>query len=219
MSKRFLRLFSLLCVCALWLTALTLPASAEAARRELTLSLEVREEASLSRDGTTPAFWEWPALTPGQSLTGGTLTLRNTTAYTVQFALDRVVLPYDDTAVLDYLNAVTLTLSRDGEVLFSDRFVRLADFSCDLGTFKTDESVTLTVDMSCAFAYTGTQTAVHPPVEWRFSAKTAGTNEPVVPEISRPLLAVGLGCGAALLVGVCLLWRFISRKKREQPPV
>ena len=114
---------------------------------------------------------------------------------------------------------MTLTLSRGDEVLFSDRFVRLADFSCDLGTFKTDESVTLTFAMSCAFAYTGTQTAVHTPVEWRFSAKTAGTNEPVVPEISRPLLAVGLGCGAALLVGVCLLWRFISRKKREQPPV
>ena len=143
MTIRLRRTLARLTAFVVGLAVLTLPAAAEPARRELTLTLEVREEATLSRDSATPAFWEWPALSAGQTLTGGTLTLRNTSAYTVRFSLDRVTMPYDDPEVLDYLNAVTLTLRRGDQVLFSDRFVRLADFSCDLGTFGTDEEVTI----------------------------------------------------------------------------
>ena len=217
MTIRLRRTLARLTAFVVGLAVLMLPAAAEPARRELTLTLDVREEAALSRDSTTPAFWEWPALSAGQSLTGGTLILRNTSAYTVRFSLDRVTMPYDDPEVLDYLNAVTLTLRRGDQVLFSDRFVRLADFSCDLGTFGTDEEVTLTVDMSCAFAYTGDQTAVREAVDWHFSAETAGTGGDIVPDSRRPLLAVGLAGGAAVIVGICLALRYCPRRKREKP--
>lgn len=209
-KARILILFltiSLLCVlCAL-------PASA-AARKELTLSLVVRENAQFERDSADPAFWEWPALSAGQSLTGGQLVLRNTSAYDVQFSLDAVELPYEDVEMVPYLNAITLVIRLGEEELFHDRFAKLDGFHYDFGTLAAEESRTLSIDMHCDFAYTGKVTSVKEAVCWTFSAQSGGTALEVVPDTTLPVEAVALGAGAAVVVGVCLLLKYLPRRKK-----
>ena len=80
--------------------------------REKTYALEsAGTKTAFRADREEAAFWEYPQLVPGQTLTGQ-LTLVNRTGETSAVSLDGVQLPYDDVEALTYLNAVSLRVEK-----------------------------------------------------------------------------------------------------------
>ena len=161
-----------LCTAVLLLFVAALPVSADPVS-EMSLSVTVDGGMSIQRNNTKSTFWEFPMLTPGQTRSDGTLTIYNFSDYAADITLDKVDLPYTDQEVLTYLNAVTLVLTWDGQEIFHGRYVDLADFSYTFGTLESEDSLVITVEMRCAFTYTGDTTAVKKPVVWQFDANTA----------------------------------------------
>ena len=210
---RFLTWILIILLCASALSVSAAPA------REQTLSITVDDALSLDRDSSDPAFWEFPMLAPGQTLSDGTLTIRNTSDYTAEITLKRVDLPYDNRDVLTYLNAVTLILRLDEQEIFHDRFVKLAEFDYDFGTLGSDESLTLTVEMRCDFAYAGEVTAVKDPVTWQFDVHTddevKANGDPVMPNTRIPIQIIWMGGAAIVLVVICLLVKYLPRRKNS----
>lgn len=207
----------LLCLClalSLMLTTV-LPVAADTARKELTVSLIVGEEVTLERNSNDPTFWEWPTMEAGYTRTGGKLTLRNTSTYDVQYRLTGVTLPYEDTEVLEFLNAVTLILRMGDTVLFHDRMVQLDTFTYDFGVLGSEESRELSVELHCDFAYTGKIKSVKTPIQWHFHAE-AVTKPNVVPDTRRPLLEAGLAGAALVVVAACVLLKYGPRKKNKK---
>ncbi len=103
-------------------------------------------------------FWEAPNVLTGQTQSGGILTIKNETDRTVDFTLESVTLPYDNTAALTYLDSVTLVIEQDGTEIYHDAFTRLMDANrapIVLNNVGPGESGTLQFKVSCAFTYTG----------------------------------------------------------------
>ena len=103
-------------------------------------------------------FWEAPNVLNGQSRRDGVITLRNNTDRTVDFVLDHVSLPYDDTAALTYLDAVTLTIKQDDKRLYHDTFTHLMDSEraeIRLESVKPGEERQLSLTVFCDYSYQG----------------------------------------------------------------
>ena len=173
-------------------------------------------------DSQEATFWEWPDLQNGAHRTG-TLVLKNTAAREMTVRMDGAWLPFDDHDALTYLNFITLTIKDDaGQVLFCDRYVRLADWQTEIGTLAPQESVTWQVDMRCDFTYDG-DAPMPQAITWMFAATPHGAapspdDLPVVPPAQTPWKAVILAAVAAvMLIGcVALRWRPKSHKNSKK---
>ena len=148
------------------------PASADAPA-DATRTFVWTGEAFTSED-TTAAFWEFPQLKAGQTRRDGALNFTNRSGGSVTLRLTEVQFPYDDQAAIGYLNALHLTL-RDGDrVLYDGAFVRLNDDGLtEAVTLKNGETRTLSVDLSCDFAYEGAVTCGEQVMYWNWAASSS----------------------------------------------
>ncbi len=165
-----------------------LPVAAVSNRQQITLST-FGDVLMLSAE-KQPASWEIPSLRAGEAMNdAGSLVLANKTDKTYAITLDHVALPFDDTAALDYLNHLHITV-RDGDaVLYSGAYSRINDdgglrMSYELAS---GEEVALTVDLRCDYTFAGEKTGFegNTVIDWKFY--TAVRNE--VPESERPAAA------------------------------
>ena len=159
------------------------------------------------------AYWEYPQLVPGQTLTGQ-LTLVNRTGETSAVSLGSIQLPYEDVDALTYLNAVNLRIARGDEVLYNGAYVRIADalpyISAELAP---GEGVTLDITAWCSYGYDGE--VVPALVTWDFTAEVSSPWE--TPDPAEPATWIfWVICGAVLIAVVCgLIGVLIKRRGRQ----
>ncbi|MBS5480872.1 MAG: hypothetical protein KHX46_07010 [Clostridiales bacterium] len=192
-----------------------LPAQA-AEVREKTYALEsAGTKTAFRADREEAAFWEYPQLVPGQTLTGQ-LTLVNRTGETSAVSLDDVQLPYDDVEVLAYLNAVSLRVEKGDEVLYNGPYVRIADALPQLSTeLAPGEGATLDITAWCQYGYDGD---VAPGlITWDFAAEVSAPWE--TPDPAEPASWIfWVICAAVLIAVICgLLGLFLKRRARRKP--
>ncbi len=212
MKKAFALLLTLLL-----LSVFTLSAAAVDVQRGWSIT-DLGQSVAFTPDSQEATFWEWPDIQPGQTRKG-LLGVSNTTERTVAVYMNGAALPFDDRDALTYLNFVTLTIKNtDGVVLFSDRYVRLADWKAEVGELAPNESVTWLIEMHCDFAFDG-ETAMPQAIHWQFAGAPQGAMPmPVVPPAETPWVATILAVGAAaVLIGcVALRWMPKSRKNSKK---
>jgi len=208
-----------LCICLLCLLTCVvsaLPCAADTAR--VWTMNDLGESAQFLPDSQEATFWEWPDLQAGQSRTG-TLVLQNTTERTMSVYMNGAWLPFDDRAALTYLNHITLTVKNtDGQMLFHDRYVRLAEWQTEIGELAPQESMTWQVEMHCDFAFDG-EPSMPQAITWMFAAVPQGAAPlPVVPPAETPITATILAVAAALVLCGCvaLRWKGKSHKNSKK---
>lgn len=192
-----------------------LPAQA-AEVREKTYALETAGTKTAFRASQEEAaFWEYPQLVPGQTLTGQ-LTLVNRTGETSAVSLDGVQLPYDDVEALTYLNAVNLRVEKGDEVLYDGAYVRIADALPQISAeLAPGEGITLDITARCQYGYDGD---VAPGlITWDFAAEVSAPWE--TPDPAEPASWIfWVICAAVLIAVICgLLGFFLKRRARRTP--
>ncbi len=124
----------------------------------------------------TPAFWEYPILHAGEEYTEGTFVIRNESNRNASMELNEVTLPYGDTAKLNYLNHLELTVKEGDDVLFDDLYVHVNDPEGGLKIVLEDmapgEEHTYTVKLRCHFDYKGNASEDASQLTWLFSASS-----------------------------------------------
>lgn len=184
--------------------------------REKTYALETAGTKTAFRASREEAaFWEYPQLVPGQTMTGQ-LTLVNRTGETSAVSLDGVQLPYDDVEALTYLNAVSLRVEKGDEVLYDGPYVRIADahpyISAEL---EPGEGITLDITAWCQYGYDGD---VAPGlITWDFAAEVSAPWE--TPDPAEPASWIfWVICAAVLIAVICgLIGFFLKRRARRMP--
>lgn len=153
MMKRFVGLLLTLCV----MCACSMPAFAVNDTAEYVFSKD-SEGYFFEQTKGELTFWEAPNVVTGQTRSGGVITIKNETDRTADFTLTSVSLPYGNEAALTYLDAVTLVIEQDGQVVYHAPFTRLMDgdrASIRIANVPAGESRKLTMTVSCSFTYTG----------------------------------------------------------------
>ena len=196
------------CLLALCLWVLgACPASAEAADSARTF---IWNGAALQSDDQTAAFWEYPQLIAGQTRTNGTLTFINQSLGAMTVDLSDVQRPYDDEAALAYLGALRLTV-RDGDcVLYNGIFSHINDNGlAEPITVSGGETRTLSIDLSCDFAYTGDASCGEQVIYWNFETSAS---------LMRSVLDLWMFWAPALLLIVVLIVVLRLRRTRAKKP-
>lgn len=198
----------------LLLFAAALPAAALDIQRSWVIN-DLGQSVSFSPDSLEATFWEWPELEPGQTRRG-LLGVSNITERTVAVYLNGVALPFDNEQALTYLNFVTITIKNtSGAVLFSDRFVRLADWKAEVGELAPQESVTWIVEMHCDFAFDG-EVVMPQAVKWQFAGAPQGAMPmPVVPAAETPWVATIVAVVAAVVLIGCVALRWMPKSRKN----
>lgn len=194
---------------------LLLPAQAAEETREKTYALGAAGTSLAFRaNEEEAAFWEYPQLAPGQTMTGR-LTLVNRSGDTAVMRLDGMILPYDDPEALAYLNAVSIRIAQGDKVLYEGPYVRIADGwkAVEFPALPSGEGIVLDITAWCDYGYDG---AVVPGlVTWELGADIADTWEAPAP--AEPATWVfWVICGALLVSTACgLLGLLIKRRRRK----
>lgn len=184
--------------------------------------LEIRnEDGRVSMVATQPVtFWESPSLRPGEAVTvAGTLTLTNTTDTACVLSFRSVEFPYGDTAALEYLNHLHITVKRGDIVLYEGPYSEINNenaLTMNL-SLAANSSATYTIDMYCDHTYTGTSLVNGTVLEWNFNRTDVATDTvPEAPEetFSDPLLQQWLIAG--IVTALLLLVLLLIRKQRQR---
>lgn len=206
-------------ICALLLVLLLVipfPASAAAGNTQTVELAQQGNVLTLSAQNS-PAFWEYPTLSAGESYTAkGVLTLVNNTQITRTLSLDHVALPYDNPESLRYLNHLILCVTEGDTVLYKGPYSRVND-SNGLSLHRelaAGQSTVLSVSLHCDYTYEGAGLGDNELLDWQFYTFTekASTvperfNDPALLEIAIAVGAVGL-----LLIGVFVFDRLRKRQ-------
>lgn len=192
--------------------------SASAASDETRYVLEQTDGGVVfsQQEGAT-AFWEAPDLLTGQSYRTGKIVLENRTAYTADFVLSEVTLPYDSPQALTYLDALSLRVCEGDTVCYSGRMTRIMDSTpiLTVASVPAGETRTLTVSLSCAYTYTGGVPS-YPSLVWRFqpqlkAAEPTVTTAAGLPDDSTAFPWVGVAVGAGVLLAAVAV--LVCRRK------
>lgn len=102
------------------------------------------------------AFWEAPMLNGGETRTGGTLTLENSSSQDVTLTLTEVALPYDDAAKMAYLGNLHLQIWDGDTSLYNDVYslIETKDIPVIQATLQPGESKQYDITLFCSFQYT-----------------------------------------------------------------
>ena len=128
-------------------------------------------------------FWEAPGFTAGQSRSGGTLTLRNSTDSTVEIWLEEVGLPYNNKEALTYLNALRLVVKNGETVYYEGPYAKMvqAGKPPELRfVLAAQEEVTVTINVNCGFQQKGNKPAFQS-IGWRFGGKVGESHVTMPP--------------------------------------
>ena len=206
-------------ICALLLVLLLvipLPASAAAGNTQTVELAQQGNVLTLSAQNS-PAFWEYPTLSAGESYTAkGVLTLVNNTQITRTLSLDHVALPYDNPESLRYLNHLILCVTEGDTVLYKGPYSRVNN-SNGLSLHRelaAGQSTVLSVSLHCDYTYEGAGLGDNELLDWQFYTFTekAATvperfNDPALLEI-----AIAVGAVGFLLIGIFV---FDHLRKRQ----
>ncbi len=178
-------------------------------------------EATVLTVKNPPSAWEAPTLRAGEALAEpGLLTLHNGTEVPTTLVLDYVELPFGNRQALAYLNHVTVTVSRDAQVLYTGPYTRINDEETGLSLrceLQPGETAAYQVNLRCDYGYVGEGTgfAQDEYIDWKFYAvddvATQAQEQPAEPfddpTVRELVLAVAVA--VILLVGVALYeaWR------------
>ena len=138
-------------------------------------AVEIRDDGSSVTVVTTnpTTYWESPRLKAGETITTpGTLTITNTTDIARPVFLQSVSFPYNNKAVLEYLNHLTLTATANEAVIYQAPYSQINDRS-HLSAFNTilapNASITYQLSLSCDYTYTGDKYADNSVLQWHFT--------------------------------------------------
>lgn len=177
----------------------------------------------------TPAYWEYPQLKAGEDYTEGTLIIRNDSEHTTSLQLTSVSLPYGNTAALEYLDHLMLTIREGDKVLYQNTYAHINDaeggFTLSLPEMAPGEEHIYTVDLRCLYSYRGDPAAASTVLNWNFEAKLLRSEvvekaEGQWPEWVTVALIVGavtLGVMVLTVLIFVLVWVISFRKKKEKP--
>lgn len=160
-------------------------------------------------------FWEAPALTAGETRSGGTLTLENTSAEEVTLTLSEMEFPEDNADAMTYLDALRLQI-RDGDtVLFDDSYSRIASNDATALQIKlaAGEKKALSVSLSCAFRYAG-QLEEPPVLLWTFDSE-AGDSAAAPDGLSLRPIALVASITGAVVFGVLFFVLLVTYLRRR----
>lgn len=161
-------------------------------------------------------FWEAPSLSAGETRSGGTLALENTSDKEVTLTLSEAGLPYDNADAMAYLDALQLQIL-DGETeLFNDQYSRLGTGDSPVLQTKLapGEKKIYTISLSCSFRYTG-QLEELPVISWTFDSENVNTS-PVSKGPDMQLMALGASITGTAVFGILfivLLVQYVRRKR------
>lgn len=164
-------------------------------------------------------FWEAPALTAGETRSGGTLVLENTSAKEVTLTLSEMDFPEDNADAMIYLDALRLQI-RDGDtVLFDDSYSRIASNDALALQIKlaAGEKKVLSVSLSCAFRYAG-QLEEPPVLTWTFDSEAADSAAAPAVLSLQPIALIASITGAVVFGGLffVLLITYIRRRRANR---
>lgn len=215
--KRIIRAAALL---AAGLCLLLLTASADTLQQK-TFAYQGARWPSPNTD--VAAFWEAPALTGGETRTGGSLTLENAADQAVTLTLTELDLPYDKAEQMTYLDQLRLQIRDGDKALYDGAYSHLVsgDKPVLQVSLEPGASKTYAITLSCPFTYTGTLKE-GPVVAWTFDS-----HAPVVEEASpdadfslfglsgQTLAVIACITGAVVfgLLFIVLLIKFIRHKE------
>ncbi len=195
------------CIFSLLMVVILLSLSASAAAGNTTQVMEITDtDDTVVVAVTQPVtFWESPTLRAGESvITDGTLTVTNTTDSSYGLSFRSVTFPYSDSAALEYLNHLHLTVKQEETVLYEGPYseINTPDALALNTNLAPDESVVYTVSLKCDYTYTGTSFVNDTVLEWNFTVTDLDTATPELPTESfhDPLLRQWLIAGIITVV-------------------
>ncbi len=213
-------------LCLLLLIALPTAVSAERPESMETLSklyvLNITEtRGSIETTPATPAFWEYPVLRAGEEYIEGTMIIRNDSNYTASMTLKEITLPYGESARLQYLDHLELTVSEGDQVLYDNTYAHVNDeeggLKLALDAMAPGEEHTYTIRLRCRYDYAGDPYADVSQVAWLFGASTQTTTyeeSEGLPEWAK-LTVIIFAVMIVLLILIMIIRAIIRAKNRK----
>ncbi len=213
-------------LCVLMLVALPTAVAAERPESMETLSklyvLNISEtRGSIEATPATPAFWEYPVLRAGENYIEGTTIIRNDSDYTASMTLNEITLPYGESAKLNYLDHLELTVTEGDQVLYDNTYAHINDeeggLKLDLEAMAPGEEHTYTIQLRCRYDYKGDPYADVAQVAWLFGASTQTTTfeeSEGLPEWAM-LTVIIFAVMIAVLILIMIIRAIVRAKKRK----
>ena len=202
------------------------PESMDVLSKEYVLSV-VGTRGSIKVTPNTSAFWEYPLLRAGEDYVEGTMTIRNSSAYTVSMALDEITLPYGDRAKLTYLDHLQLTVKEGDTVLYDNTYAHVNDevggLEIAYNEMAPGEEHVYTIKLRCRYDYAGNPNLDVSQVSWLFGASTQTTSYSIrepegLPEWAK-LTVVIFAVMLAVLIVIAIVRAIVKAVKKAKQPL
>lgn len=199
--------FTAIALIALFLTAALCSFGAAAETQTKIFTLQPSGDTlNIKESPLESMFWETPLLGAGQSRDGGEIRIVNNSSKTVSFRLKSVELPYDDAAMLNYLNHMILTIKDGNTVVYNGSYAHVNDqeggLKLEVKQLQPGKDHSWTVSIHCPYTFSGKPVVAKQSIRFLFESHT---EETVMRNTSNLWIWVVMGVAVALVVVVMVI--------------